>query len=59
MSYSEQLSRPHVTPEQAQGPTPEQTPQQASASESMGFAALLGWGLVALIMGMVLFGLVK
>lgn len=58
ISYSE-LSRPHSTPEQARGPIPEPTPQQESASEGMGFAALLGWGLVALIVGLVIFGLVK
>ena len=42
MSYSEQLSRPHATPEQ--------TPQQESASEGMGFAALLSWLLFFVVM---------
>ena len=51
MSYSEPLSRPHTTPKQA--------PEQNAVSEGMSFAALLGWGLVALFVVVLLSGLVK
>ena len=51
MSYSEQLSRRRTTPKQAQ--------EQNAASKGMSFAALLGWGLVALFAVGLLSGLVK
>ena len=51
MSYSEPLSRPHTTPKQA--------PEQNAVSKGMSFAALLGWGLVALFVVVLLSGLVK